>query len=110
MNKAQVKVLQEFIKITENLDRGMESINPEGEEQVKVNEQYKAIGEQFKAIFKTFGLEQIESVGKEFDTDIHMAVGTQPSDEYPENTVCMEVQPGYTMKGETVSPAYVFVS
>ena len=55
-------------------------------------------------------MEKIETVGAEFDYNLHMAIQQIPSPEYEEGVVCSEMQPGYSVKGQLVRAAYVMVS
>ena len=57
------------------------------------------------------GVKKIETVGTEFDYNLHMAIQQMPTGgEYDEGIVCAEAQPGYTIKGQLVREAYVMVS
>lgn len=56
------------------------------------------------------GLQRINSVGMEVDLDVHDVVATQPSVEYPENTVISEQQKGYYFRGRLLRDARVVVA
>ncbi|RKY11350.1 MAG: nucleotide exchange factor GrpE, partial [Planctomycetota bacterium] len=59
---------------------------------------------------KGHGLEQIESVGKEFDPTIHEAVQLRAEADKPDNVVLEEFQRGYKLNGQVVRPSKVIVN
>jgi molecular chaperone GrpE len=56
------------------------------------------------------GVETIDAVGVPFDPKLHEAIGTDQSDEHPEDTVLAEVRRGYRMHDRVLRPALVRVS
>lgn len=56
------------------------------------------------------GVETIEAQGVPFDPKLHEAIGTDESDEHPEDTVLDEVRRGYRMHDRVLRPALVRVS
>jgi molecular chaperone GrpE len=56
------------------------------------------------------GVETIEAAGVPFDPKLHEAIGTDESDEHPEDTVLNEVRRGYRMHDRVLRPALVRVS
>ncbi|MDR0357878.1 MAG: nucleotide exchange factor GrpE [bacterium] len=56
------------------------------------------------------GVETIEAKGVPFDPKLHEAIGTDESDEHPEDTVLDEVRRGYRMHERVLRPALVRVS
>lgn len=56
------------------------------------------------------GVEQIPTVGQQFNPAVHEAVGQQPSAEVPDGVVISQAQAGYTLNGKTIAPAKVIVS
>lgn len=59
---------------------------------------------------KSQGVEVIESVGKEFDPNLHHAVMQVEDAEKEPNTVVEELQKGYMLKDRVVRPAMVKVN
>ncbi len=53
------------------------------------------------------GVEPIEAVGQAFDPKFHEAVGSEASDELPEDTVVIELRRGYRMHDRVLRPALV---
>lgn len=65
---------------------------------------------EFKAFLERLGIEEIETVGKEFNPEVHMAVAKEKKDGQAEHMVFEEVSPGYTFHGKTLQPAKVKVA
>ena len=64
---------------------------------------------QFREIFKAEGLEAIDTEGKEFNPEEHMAVMVEASEEFEDNYIMMELQRGYKLKGKVIRPSMVKV-
>jgi len=95
------KLVLKFVDIYEGLQSAHENIKDEGLG-IVVNQFKKALGEA--------GVEEIETVGKKFDYNLHHAVATEKSDGHEEGRIIKEVRKGYTMNGKVIKPAYVVVS
>ena len=62
------------------------------------------------AYLKTKGLEQIDAMGKEFDTDFHEAIAQFPVQEADKKNKVFDVtQHGYTLNGKVIRFAKVVV-
>ncbi len=57
-----------------------------------------------------FGVEEIETIGQEFNPELHEAVGSEKSKEFKSGIVLKEVEPGYKLNGKVIIPAKVIVS
>lgn len=56
------------------------------------------------------GVSKMETVGKEFDFNLHEALLQQEADDTPPNTVIQEVEPGFLYKDKVLKHAKVIVS
>jgi molecular chaperone GrpE len=56
------------------------------------------------------GVQPIETVGRPFDPKLHEAIGSEESDEHPDDTVLVELRQGYGMGDRVLRPALVKVS
>jgi molecular chaperone GrpE len=65
---------------------------------------------QIQDFLKKNGVEQIESVGKEFDPNLHEAIARVEDGEHPENTVVDEHVKGYMLHDRVIRPAQVRVA
>jgi molecular chaperone GrpE len=61
-------------------------------------------------VLASVGVERIEAVGVPFDPNLHEAVGSEESSEQPEDTVLVELRPGYRMHDRVLRPALVKVA
>ena len=69
----------------------------------------KLIVNKLKKILAEEGLEEIQPVGKQFDPDLHEAVGIEHTDEKHENLVLEEWRKGYQYHGKLLRPSHVKV-
>lgn len=65
---------------------------------------------QLKDALVSQGVEEIETVGKPFDPNLHQAVMQVEDDEMESNTVVEELQKGYVLKDRVIRPAMVKVN
>jgi molecular chaperone GrpE len=70
----------------------------------------KAVERQLRTALETQNVRRIQSLGTPFDPDVHEALGTEPSSEHPEDTVVIEIEPGYKMGEKVIRPARVKVA
>ena len=68
------------------------------------------IKKQFEEVFKSFGVEEIKSVGEKFNPEVHEAVARKKQEGVGADMVLEEVSGGYKMNGKTIIPAKVIVS
>jgi len=59
---------------------------------------------------KAHGLEQVESVGQDFDPMVHEAIQLRAEADKPDNVVLEEYQTGYKLNGRVVRPSKVIVN
>ena len=94
-------VVRAMLEVMDNFDRAFQAIKPETDEEKAIEEEYKQIYQSILDTFDKLGVKQIETIGKEFDYELHQAVMQRPSDEYEEGIVMEEYQKGFIM-GETL--------
>jgi molecular chaperone GrpE len=108
--KAIVRVVQEVLGLLDNFDRAYGVIKPETDADRVIEEEYKAA---YQAILDTIGklgVKEVETVGKEFDYEMHQAVMQMPGTEYEEGICCQEFQKGFMMEDTLIRPAMVAVA
>lgn len=106
---ARVKLLQGFLPLLDNFDRARGLVAPDGEAQRALSARYEAAHASLMAALEGMGVAKIETVGAEFDYNLHQAIQQVPS-EYDEGIVAAEMQTGYTCEGQLLRAAYVAVS
>ncbi len=102
-------VIASLLPVLDDLERASQI-----ETEVKdgsLQEGIKLIYNKFKAILRQKGIEEIDTQGKEFDTDFHEAITHIPaSDEKQKGKVVEEVQKGYLLNGKVIRYAKVVVA
>ena len=93
-------VLEKILPVIDNFERGLAAI-PEGEEETPLATGMKMIYKQLTTELENLGVKPIESVGCEFDPNLHNAVMQTESEEYESGIIAQELQKGY-MYHETV--------
>jgi molecular chaperone GrpE len=67
------------------------------------------IQEQLLCCLKKHGVERIESVGADFDPNLHEALMQMESPDHEDNQVVSEMEKGYLLNGRLVRPSRVCV-
>lgn len=94
---ANESLITDLIEVVDNFDRALSSAN-ENEDFISFKEGIEMIEKQFKGMLSSnWGLSRIESVGKEFDPQIHEAMFMEDSDDVEVATVSEEFQSGYML-------------
>ena len=106
---AALPMMNDLLESVDNLNRAIESAANE-ESNSGLLEGVKMVSSQILNILTSNNCKAIEAVGQPFDPNLHQAVQMQPSDEFPENTVMMEMRTGYLLHDRVVRPSQVFVS
>lgn len=99
--------VEKLLPVIDNFSRAMESATD------KEDNLYKGIEmiyNQFVEILNSLGVEEIKTVGEQFDANFHFAVQHEENDEFDENTISLEMQKGYTYKDKVIRPSMVKVA
>lgn len=103
-------VVQDFIKellpMLDNFDRAMAA---EATDAAKFQQGVEMIYNQLAEILKNKGLEQIEAREAKFDPNFHQAVMRVENPDLEDETIAMELQKGYMVKGKVIRPSMVQV-
>lgn len=106
---ASEEVILRLLPVLDNFERTTQFAQ-QGASFESLLEGVQLIEKQFKAVLGSQGLMPIPSVGQPFDENLHEAIGTEPSTEYPSGTVTMEIEPGYRLGDKVIRPAKVRVA
>lgn len=105
------KVLSDILPVIDNLERTMNAIQSDDDSKIKnIFTGVKMVHGQFLTNLSNHGLEQIESLGQEFDPNLHEAMGQEDSEEHESNTVINIFENGYKLNGRLIRAAKVIVS
>jgi len=107
--RALIEVARKLLDVVDNFDRAFMAVTPSNDEEAAVEAEYKQAYQNIMSTFKTLGIEEVETIGKEFDYELHQAVFTRPS-EYEEGIICEQLQTGWKLGDMLIRPAMVCVS
>ena len=103
-------VVQDFIKdllpMLDNFDRAMAAEATDGN---KFQQGVEMIYNQLAEILKNKGLEKIDTTDAKFDPNFHQAVMRVENPDLEDESIAMELQKGYMVKGKVIRPAMVQV-
>lgn len=99
----------DIIQAIDNFERAL-SLPAENEETKSLRQGIEMVYKGLLEALKKEGVEQIESVGKEFDPNIHQAVMQVNDDNFASNIVVEEFQKGYMIKDRVLRAAMVKVN
>jgi len=105
---------RDMLTVSDNLNRAMDSVDPEVRQNNAAVEQIMAglemTAREVKATFERFGIETIEAMGEKFDHNLHEAMFEMDDASKPAGTVVQVVETGYVLKDRLLRPAKVGVS
>lgn len=102
-------IIEKILPVIDNFERGLDSISEE-EKGSAFAQGIEQIYKQFVTVLNDAGVKVIESVGKEFDPNLHNAVMHIEDDTLGENIVAEEFQKGYMYKDSVVRHSMVKVA
>ena len=101
--------LKKLLHVVDTFERAQKSFK-EIDDPEKLKESFDAVQKQFMDALEKLGVEKIETVGKEFDPNLHEAIMQTPTEEHPDRTVIAELQSGYKLCDKILRPALVNVA
>ncbi len=108
---ANQDLILELIDIADNFERAIKLDDNNLEDSLsKFLAGFKIIYSHLMETLKKFGVEEIETVGKEFDPSCHEALMAVNNVEKPDDTVVECLLKGYTLKGKVIRAAKVIVN
>ena len=102
-------IIEKILPVLDNFERGLDSIS-EDEKGSAFAQGIEQIYKQFVAVLDDAGVKVIETVGKEFDPNLHNAVMHVEDDSLGENIIAEEFQKGYMYKDSVVRHSMVKVA
>lgn len=108
---ATTLIVRQMLDVLDNFDRAFGAVSdPTNDEEVACKSAYRSAYDQTLSTFTDLGVEVVDSVGIEFDYEIHQAVMQKPSDEYEEGIVCEELAKGFKIGDTLIRAAMVVVA
>ena len=108
---ANQDLILELIQISDNFERAIKLDDTNlNDELSKFLTGFKLIYSNLTETLKKFGVEEIETIGKEFDPNVHEALMTAHDETKPNDVIVDCLSKGYTLKGKVIRAAKVIVN
>ncbi|MDE5582935.1 MAG: nucleotide exchange factor GrpE [Ruminococcus sp.] len=105
-NNASAKCIENLLPVIDSFERSLEF--------ECTDENFRngmtMIFNQLKEFLNKMNVTEIESLGKEFDPNVHNAISQQDGTDYASNHVCTVFQKGYKLGDKLIRPAMVAVA
>ena len=102
-------IVEKILPVVDNFERGLAAVTEE-EKGTPFVEGMEKIYKQMMTVLEEAGVKPIESVGQEFDPNLHNAVMHVEDEEFGENIIAEEFQKGYTYRDSVVRHSMVKVA
>ncbi|MDO4570620.1 MAG: nucleotide exchange factor GrpE [Planctomycetia bacterium] len=102
-------VIRSLLPVLDNLQRAIEAAEKQNADDPLL-EGVRMVLQQFVCALEHNDCKKIEALHQPFDPNFHQAISQTPSCDFPENTVIMVTQDGYTLADRVVRPSQVIVS
>jgi molecular chaperone GrpE len=109
-DQATSQVARQLLEVLDNFDRAFGVVIPETPAQCEIALSYERIYDDILQQFHQLGIEEVKTVGIEFDYAIHQAVLQRPSADHEEGIVCEEYQKGFKIGDTLIRAAMVAVA
>lgn len=98
----------ELLPVLDNFERALQVES--SEETSSIIKGITMVYNQFVEALKSQGVEEISTVGEQFDPNLHHAVMQVEEDEFESNEIVEELQKGYMLKDRVLRPSMVKVN
>ncbi|CAI5980662.1 unnamed protein product [Closterium sp. NIES-65] len=103
-------VVEALLPMIDSFERAKDGVKAESEAEKKIDGAYQGIYRQFVEVLRGLGVAAVETVGKEFDPNVHDAIMREDSTEFPEGVVIQEFRKGFVIGDKLIRPSMVKVS
>ncbi|MDT3844986.1 MAG: nucleotide exchange factor GrpE [Bacillota bacterium] len=101
-------VIEKILPVVDNFERALGSLSEE-EREASFAKGVDGIYRQIEKLFEDLDVKPIEALGQKFDPNLHNAVMTDEDSDAEEDTITMDLQKGYTFRGQVVRHSMVKV-
>lgn len=101
-------VIEKILPVVDNFERALGSLSEE-EREASFAKGVDGIYRQIEKLFDDLDVKPIEALGQKFDPNLHNAVMTDEDSDAEEDTITMDLQKGYTFRGQVVRHSMVKV-
>ncbi len=106
-------LIKDIVEVLDNLARATDATGANAAnapEVASLLEGVRMVQQQLLGVLGKHHCRPIESLGKEFDPNLHQAIAQSPSTDYPSGTVMLEATSGYVLHDRVIRPSHVIVS
>jgi len=108
-DQSVVNLLQELLLVVDDFDRAL-TVDAGAEGAAAYRKGVELIHGKLHDLLRRYGVKPIESIGADFDPNLHQAVMHEESPEHREGEVIGELRKGYTRNDRLLRPAMVRVA
>lgn len=102
-------LILDVLPILDDLDRTLSAVSDEDKSST-IGNGVTMIRNNMKQILSNYGLQEINSIGEEFDVDLHEALMMIKDENFPTNVVVQEHLKGYRLNGKVIRHAKVAIN
>jgi molecular chaperone GrpE len=106
---AHEDVMEDLLPVLDDFERSLKH-SRESKDYDALQKGIELIYQKMMKVLENRGLKSFETVGKEFDVNLHDALMQLPNTDVPHQTVLEEVQKGYMLNDKVIRHAKVVVS
>lgn len=101
-------IIEALLPVVDNFERALSHVQEEEKDSPFVKG-IEGIYKQIQKMFADCNIQEIEALGKKFDSALHNAVMTEEEGDAEEDTITQDLQKGYTYRGNVVRHSMVKV-
>jgi len=109
VKRGSEELILKLLGVVDDLERAIEASKSSSDREVLVSG-VEMVLKQLQATLAEEGLSQIEAVGRPLDPELHEAIATVETDQYPENIIVRVLRKGYSLNGKVIRPSMVEVA
>ena len=102
-------VIRDILPVMDNLQRAIEAAEKQSADDPLLAG-VRMVYQQLETALEHNRCKKIQALHEPFDPNFHQAISQMPSEEFPEGTVLIVAQEGYTLEDRVVRPSQVVVS
>jgi molecular chaperone GrpE len=108
-DNATIAVVSKLLPVMDDFDRAMDNV-PAEVAGLSWFDGLNGVLRKLNSIMESINAERITAVGHPFDPNLHDAISTESTDDYPSGTVIRELTAGYRIGERVIRPALVIVA
>ena len=108
MRYAAATLAERLLPVLDDAQRTLEHV-PEGVEEGWLKG-LEMTFRKLEEVLASVGVERVDALGQPFDPNFHEAIGSEESEDHPEDTVVAELRRGYRIHDRVLRPALVKVA